>query len=309
MRKLPPLNAARAFEAAARHESFARAAEELFVTPAAVSQQVRTLEDWLGVALFQRLPRGLALTHAGRAYLPRLGDALDRLQEATDTVRRLGNSRILTVGVTPGFGSLWLGPRLWGFASEHPDLDVRVATKMRPEEFDDDTSVDVTVRYGHGDYPGLTSEFLLKDGVTPVVSPRLLEAEGAHPLDSPNDLRHYTLLHTESAITAGYHVTWEDWLEAAGADAVDRRRGLRFNDLHLVLQEAVAGRGVGLGHLALVGEDLRAGRLVTPFDLVLASGGDYYVVYPPGAEEAPPVAAFLAWLRRQPGIAGSTAVA
>ncbi|KAB7628171.1 transcriptional regulator GcvA [Alkalilimnicola sp. S0819] len=296
-RRLPPLNAVRAFEAAGRHESFSRGAEELFVTPAAVSQQVRALEHWLGVQLFERKARGLALTPAGRSYLPRVSEVLDRLADATQSVRRLGHSSILSVGVTPGFASLFLAPRLWRFASEHPELDVRIATQMRPVAFDEDT-VDVAVRYGRGDFPGLSSEFLLRDGVTPICSPRLLEAN-EHPLRSPEDLRYYTLLHNESAVLAGFRVTWKDWLDAAGAHQVDCRRGPRFSDVHLVMQEALAGHGVGLGHMALIGEELRAGRLVAPFDLVLAGGGDYHVVYPPGAEEQPKVAAFLKWLRAQ----------
>lgn len=296
MRHLPPLNAVRAFEAAARHESFARAAAELFVTAAAVSQQVKSLEDWLDVRLFERQPRGLALTPAGRGYLARLTELLDRLAEATETVKRLGHTSILTVGVTPGFAALWLGPRLWHFATQHPELDIRVAATVRPDEASHD-SVDLSIRYGRGQYPGLISELLLKDGLAPLCSPRLLE--GPYPLRVPEDLRHYTLLHNESALLTGFRATWQDWFDAAGVRGIDAHRGLHFSDLHLVIQEAVAGRGVALGHMALVGDELKAGRLVKPFELELAGGGDYYIVHPPGAEQLNKVAAFLSWLRAQ----------
>lgn len=304
MRQLPPLNAVRAFEAAARHESFAKAATELYVTAAAVSQQVKALEAWLEVELFQRLPRGLLLTPVGRAYLPRVSEVLERLAEATEAVRRSGHRGILTVSATPGFTAMWLGPRLWSFATAHPEFDVRVHSSVRQTSFEHDV-VDVAIRYGHGGYSGLVSEFLLEDGLTPVCSPRLLE--GARPLREPADLRFHTLLHNESAVLAGFPSGWQDWLSAAGVEGVDGQRGVRFNDLHLVMQEAIAGRGVGLGHLALVGEELRSGRLVRPFDFVLSGSGDYYLVYPAGAERIGKVAAFISWLKGE--VSGMAAAA
>ncbi|HEX5513279.1 MAG TPA: transcriptional regulator GcvA [Gammaproteobacteria bacterium] len=295
-RALPPLNAVRAFEAAARHESFTKAAAELFVTPAAVSQQVKALENWLELALFERHARHLSLTPAGRAYLPRLTEVLDLLAEATDYVRRAGQVRVLTVSVPPGFAAVWLGPRLWSFATEHPDLDIRIAASMRPAEALQE-AFDVVIRYGRGNYPGFTSELLRRDGLTPVCAPRLME--GPNALIDPRNLRHHTLLHNESTALAGFHVTWQDWLDAAGVDGVDGQRGLHFSDMQLVMQETIAGRGVGLGHMALIGEHLRAGRLVKPFDLVLAGRGDYYLVFPPGSRQQPTVIAFVRWLRAQ----------
>lgn len=297
MRALPPLNAVRAFEAAARHESFAKAAAELCVTPAAVSQQVKVLEQWLDLQLFERHARRLSLTPAGRSYLPRLTEVLDLLAEATDSVRRAGRARALTVSVPPGFAAVWLGPRLWSFATEHPELPIRIAATLRPSEALREEAVDIAIRYGRGDYPGFTSELLRRDGLTPVCSPRLLE--GPHPLTTPTNLRYHTLLHNESTALAGFHVTWQDWLEAAGVEGVDGQRGLYFSDMHLVMQETIAGRGVGLGHMALIGEHLRSGRLVKPFDLVLAGRGDYYLVFPPGSSHQPTVVAFVRWLRAQ----------
>lgn len=296
MRPLPPLNAVRAFEAAARHESFAKASAELHVTPAAVSQQVKALEGWLGMPLFERHARRLSLTPAGRAYLPRLTEVLDLLAEATDSVRRTGRNKVLTVSVPPGFAAVWLGPRLWSFANEHQDLDIRISATMRPAEAMSD-AVDVAIRYGRGTYPGFTTELLRRDGLTPVCSPRLME--GPHALTTPRNLQYHTLLHNESTVLAGFHVTWQDWLDAAGVHGVDGQRGLHFSDMHLVMQETIAGRGVGLGHMALIGEHLRAGRLVKPFDLVLAGRGDYYLVFPPGAQQQPTVVAFVRWLRTQ----------
>jgi len=294
MRQLPPLNAVRAFEAAARHESFAKAAEELFVTPAAVSQQVKTLEDWLELTLFQRHARGLHLTPAGRAYLPWLTDALDRLASATETVRRMGQTHVLTVGVTPGFASLWLGPRLWSFASKHPELDIRVTATSRPVQADEE-QMDLIIRFGRGEYPNMHVELLFEDGLTPVCSPEL--QQGPHPLRTPSDLKYHTLLHNEAVVLAGFRASWQDWLDAAGARDVDGRRGLHFSDFPLVLQEALAGRGVGLGHIALIQQELRAGRLIQPFEHVLHPGGNYYIVHRRGAEQQPKVAAFLDWLR------------
>ncbi|RFA30507.1 hypothetical protein CAI21_05525 [Alkalilimnicola ehrlichii] len=294
MRTLPPLNGIRAFEAAARHQSFSRAGEELHVTPAAVSQQVKGLEEWLGLKLFQRLPRGLVLTAAGRAYMPRLTEVLDRLETATEEVKGADESGILNVSATPGFASMWLAPRVWSFASQHQDLDVRIATSARPPDFSAG-NLDLAIRYGRGRYKGFTSELLLQDGMTPVCSPRLLE--GPQPLKSPEDLKHHTLLHNETAVLAGFHSSWQDWFEAAGVEGMEGHRGIHFSDYHLVMQETIAARGVALGHIALTGEDLQSGRLVRLFDTVLDSGGDYYVVYPPGAETVPKITAFLSWLR------------
>jgi LysR family glycine cleavage system transcriptional activator len=296
MRKIPPLNSVRAFEAAARHESFIKAAEELCVTPPAISQQVKQLEDWLGRKLFRRLNRGLVLTPAGQTYLHSLTDLLDRLESATSFVLGVPESSILTVGVTPGFAALWLGPRLWSFATSHPELDIRVSASVHPLG-GERRNIDVAIPYGEGNYRGYTCELLLKDGLTPVCAPSLLN--GPHPLRTPEDLSRHTLLHNESAVVAGFNATWQDWLDAVGGHRVDPHRGLHFSDLHLVMQEAIAGRGVGLGHLALIGEELRSGRLVRPFEEVLPARGDFHVVYQPDAERASRVEAFLDWLRQQ----------
>lgn len=296
MRVLPPLNGIRAFEAAARHESFTRAAEELYVTPAAISQQVKALEGWLDVELFQRRPRGLSLTVAGKRYQARLTDILDRLAEATEAVKSTGRTTVLTVSTTPGFAAMFLTPRLWNFTNAHPDMDIRVSVSSKPADLVRD-GVDVAIRYGRGADPGLMAELLVKDSVTPVCSPQLLE--GPRPLREPSDLRHHVLLHNDSPVVAGYRVDWDDWLQAAGVQGIPSHRGLHFDEPNLVTQEAIAGRGVALGHLALIGEQLRAGRLVQPFELVLAGRSDYYIVYQLGADEQPKVKAFVDWLHAQ----------
>lgn len=295
MRRIPPLNAVRAFEAAARHESFTKAAEELCVTPPAVGQQVKLLEEWLGKRLFERLNRGLVLTPAGQAYLPVLSSLFDRLESTTNLISGLPESNALSVCVTPGFAALWLGPRLWSFANAHPELDIRVSAYARPLE-GELRNIDIAIPYGEGNYRGYKTELLLKDGLTPVCAPSLLN--GPHPLKEPSDLRHHTLLHNESAVVAGFNASWQDWLDAVGEHEVNPHRGLHFSDLHLVMQEAIAGRGVGLGHLALVGEELRSGRLVRPLDCVLPARGDYYIAYRPSAERAERIEVFLEWLRR-----------
>jgi LysR family glycine cleavage system transcriptional activator len=291
-RRLPPLNALRAFEAAARHLHVTRAAEELNVTQAAVSHQVRALEAWLGVRLFQRAGRGLRLTEPGSTYLVVLRDAFDRIAAATAALARGRGLDRLTVSSTDSFAAIWLVPRLRRFRAAHPDIEVRVMPSDEMVDFDYD-DVDIAVRYGRGVWPGVKSLALFADELFPVCSPALLE--GPHPLRTPDDIRHHVLLHDVLAID------WDVWLKAAGVKGVDSRRGPFFSHTHLVLQAARSGEGLALGDRHLVAPDLAAGTLVKPFELSLETGYAYYAVAPEQTWDSAKVTAFRDWLVAEAG--------
>ncbi len=298
-RRLPPLNGLRAFEAAARHLSFTKAAEELHVTPAAVSQQIKTLEAYVGTPLFRRLTRALRLTEAGQAALPALREGFDKLAEADRILRGHQDDRVLTVSVAPSFGAKWLVPRLEGFRRVYPDYDVRIDATDRRADFDED-NVDIALRYGRGHYPGLTVESLLAETAIPVCSPALLHGE--HPLRAPRDLRHHTLLHVQWQTESDAAPSWRMWLRAAGAeDVLDADRGPRFSLESMAVQSAIDGHGVALASGALVADDLAAGRLVRPFPETddEATAFRYYVVYPEAYLRRPKVAAFRDWVMKE----------
>lgn len=293
MRRLPPLNGLRAFEAAARHESFAAAGGELHVTASAVSQQVRALEAWLEVALFARHARGLELTEAGERYLPELSEAFDRLEQATRVLQSREAGQVLTLNVTPSLGTQWLVPRLWEFNARHPEVDVRIGATERNVDLRRE-DVDLAVRLGPSREPGVVSELLLRETLAPVCAPALLEGEAA--LTEPADLGRQRLLHIFDPHPGPRVTGWREWLAMAGAPQVDARTGPRFSVWYLAIMEAVAGRGVALGPFSLVREELRAGRLVAPFEPWLPAGVDYYLAYRADALGNPALAACRDWL-------------
>lgn len=293
MRRLPSLNGLRAFEAAARHLSFTRAAEELFVTPAAVSQQVKALEEHLGVALFRRLNRRLALAEAGRALLPGVSDGLDRMAAAVSRVRAEAEDGQLTVTVGPGFAAHWLLPRLEGFHERYPDLDVRISASPQLTDFAED-EVDIGIRYGPGDYEGLTAEKLLSEQIAPLCSPRLLQ--GARPLRTPADLRHHQLLHSTHTRLDETPIDWASWLKARGVEGVDHRHGMSFDSPVTAMQAAIQGHGVMLGQVTIACEDIEAGRLIIPFDDRIRTSFAYWLVYPPERLRWQKVRAFRDWI-------------
>jgi LysR family transcriptional regulator, glycine cleavage system transcriptional activator len=295
-RRLPPLNSLRAFEAVARHLSISRAAEELSVTPAAVSHQIKTLEDHLGVALFRRDKRSLMLSDAGQACLPGIREGFERLGSAIAEIDSLGLAGILTVSVAPSFAAKWLLPRLDGFQAKHPDIDVRVSASMQLVDFTRD-DVDLAIRYGSGRYPELVVERLMTEAVFPVCSPKLMK--GKDGLTSLEALRSQTLLHDDSPDGDVSCPTWAMWLKAAGVDEVDASRGPRFNQSSLVLEAAILGRGVALAKAALAAADLAEGRLVRPFEIAAPVDFAYYVVCPKAKLNLPKVALFRDWLRAQ----------
>ncbi|MDX6751917.1 transcriptional regulator GcvA [Geminicoccaceae bacterium 1502E] len=294
--RLPPLNALRAFVVAGRHLSFSRAAEELNVTPAAVSQQVRQLEDHLGCALFRRATRQLLLTDEGQACLPGLAEGFEKLAEALAAIENLDEGGQLTLSVAPSFAGKWLLPRIDAFAIAHPEIDVRISAAMQVVDFDAE-DVDCAIRYGGGDYPGLEVDKLLSESVVPVCSPALLE--GGEPLETPVDLRRFTLLHDDGAERDASCPDWAMWLKAAGVEGVDATRGPRFDQSSLVLEAAVLGRGVALAKERLAEADLRAGKLVRLFDLRQPLAFAYYFVCPPRKRGLRRVQAMRAWLLSQ----------
>jgi len=297
-RRLPPLNSLRAFEAAARHLSFKAAAAELNVTPGAVSQQVKQLEDYCGVALFRRLTRALALTEAGRVAAPRVSAAFDQLADAYALVRRRRERHDLVVSAPPSFGARWLVPRLVRFQERHPDIELRLDASNRLVDFAHD-DVDLAVRFGGGHYPGLRAECLIERRVFAVCSPALLD--GPEPLRTPADLRRHTLLHSQQAEMVEVDPAWGMWLRAAGVTDVDATRGPRFSTFGLAADAAAAGQGVALADDALVAEDLRQGRLVRPFgdDDGTPSDFCYFVVFPEEHAGDPRLDAFRHWLHEE----------
>lgn len=293
--RLPSLNALRAFEAAGRHLSFSKAAEELSVTPAAVGHQIKVLEEYLGAPLFVRLNRAVELTAAGQSLLPAMSDAFARLGDAVETFQSRSASRPLTVSVEPAFGARWLLRRLDRFREGHPGVDVRIDATRRVVDFTRE-QVDLAIRYGSGDYPGLRVDCLFAEQVFPVCSPALLQ--GRHPLRTPRDLRHHTLLRHEWNPRYPTWPDWDMWLKAAALDDIEPRHSAEFTGetRSFVLQAAAEGQGVALASSVLVADDLAAGRLVKPFDVTFPVSFCYYVVSPRALADTPKVRAFREWL-------------
>jgi LysR family glycine cleavage system transcriptional activator len=290
VRNLPPLHAIRAFEAAARRLSFNRAAEELHVTPSAVSHQIRALEEQLGTRLFDRLTRRVALTPEGQALLPPIQSALDQIDAAIRRIASKPDDGSLTVQASPNFATEWLVPRLLGFQAEHPDIEVKLMTTRGHDglrlDFD---QIDLAVWYGNGTWPDVQCERLLREELVPVCSPELLEGEQS--LTAPEDLRDATLIHVLMRIGQ-----WRNWLEAAGVEGVDPERGPKFQNTPLALEAAMAGMGVAIANRAFVTDHLRDGRLVIPFDRDLPSASAYYLIYPKRGLQRPSARAFREWV-------------
>ncbi len=293
-RRLPPLNALRAFEAAARHLSFTEAAQELNVTQAAISHQIKSLEEHLGTALFLRMNRALALTDAGERYYPPLRQALDLMDVATRDLVERDAMGPLKVTVLPSFAARWLLPRLADFRQEHPEIDVLISADDELVDFSR-AEADIGIRYGRGDYPGLETDFLMGDRVFPVCSPKLID--GDPPLRKPEDLVHHTLLH-DDVLGGEDSPDWALWLKRAGLENldIDPRRGPGFNDSAMQVQAAVDGQGVALARSALTLDDLKAGRLVCPFGPEIKSRLAYYLVSPPSVRGWRKVKIFRDWL-------------
>ncbi len=291
-RPLSSLNALRAFESAGRHLSFTKAAAELNVTPAAISHQVKALEELLEVPLFRRLTRALRLTDAGQAALPTLSQGFDKLAHGVEQMRAHCESGVLTISVSPSFGAMWLVPRLEHFRRRHPDIEIRIDGTDRLVDLARDDA-DVALRLGPGGYSGVRVDRLFSQVNTPVCSPALLSGE--HPLGQPDDLRHHTLLHVE---WKDAEASWRMWLLAAGLHDIDPTRGPRFTEENMAVQSALDGHGVALIGDILVADHLAAGRLVRPFDPSLSTPltFSYYLLSAKHSAEQPKIAAFRDWL-------------
>lgn len=292
MRSLPPLNALRAFEAAARHLSFKMAAHELNVTPAAISHQVKALEDWLGTPLFHRLTRALRLTEAGQAAIPTLTAGFAKMGEAVDQMQKQSAHGLLTISVSPSFGSMWLVPKLDRFRTRHPEIEIRIDGTDRLVDLSRGDA-DVAIRYGPGGYKNVRVDHLFSQFNTPVCSPAL--QIGDMPLRQPDDLRHHTLLHVEWKDT---DASWRMWLLAAGVMTVDASRGPVFTQENMAVQAALDGQGVALVGDRLIADHLETGRLVCPFkrDLNTPLTFSYHLLSANGKTSPAKVAAFRDWL-------------
>ena len=307
--RLPPLNALRAFETVARHLSVKKAAAELSVTPAAVSHQIKGLEEYLGVQLFKRQNRALELTEAARVCLPKLREGFDNLAQAVERLRMHKGGGMLTVSVPPSLAARWLMPRLHRFFEAHPEIDVRVSARLRQpseggrrgamaERATVDTWLadsDISLIYGRGDYPGFAVDKLLSLTVTPICSPKIA-TDRDHPLVHPRDLKHHLLLHDDTGDLYDGVSFWEVWLKEAGVEDVDLRRGPHFSHAVLAFEAAVEGLGVLASLPVLAKADLDAARLVTPFALRVPLGSAYYMVSTEAALSRSAVAAFREWL-------------
>ncbi len=292
-RDLPPLNPLRAFEAAGRHLSLTKAARELHVTPAAVSHQVKGLEEYLGMKLFRRVGNSLLLTDAGQACLPGLVEGFDRLSDAVDRLKEHDARGPLDVSVAPAFASKWLIPRLERFYSAHPDIDVRISASLEVVDLDRE-GFDAAIRLGRGSYPGLEVHEIFAESVVPMCTPGLIE--GPHPLRHPSDLRNHVLLHDDSLRFERAAPDWAMWLKAAGAKQVDASRGPHFSHPDHAMQAAMDGAGVVLGWRTLATADLAAGRLAIPFDVALPMQLGFFFVCSHVGSERPKIVAFRDWL-------------
>ena len=287
LRRLPPLNALKAFEAAARHESFTRAAEELCVTQGAVSHQVKALEVELGIKLFNRERQRLLITEGGREYLTVLRDAFDRIAVGTERVVQRQSAGVLTVSTSPDFAAKWLVHRLGRFAEAHPGIDLRVSATMHHVDFARE-DIDLAVRHGDGSWTGLHVARLCSEELFAVCSPKLLS--GRNQVRNPQDLLKFPLLHLDD------YKDWAKWLGAAGVASGDVRRGPVLNRASMLIDAAIDGQGVALARTALAAWDLINGRLVRPFSLALRLSKTYWIVCPQATSMLPKIKACREWL-------------
>lgn len=288
--RLPPLTALRAFDAAARHLSFAKAADELNVTPAALSFQIKSLEEHLGTPLFHRLNRAVELTEAGRQLAPGASEGFATLRAAWRSAQRVINQSSVTITAGPAFTAKWLAPRLFRFAQAHPGIDLRFSATLRVLDFDRD-DVDAAIRFGLGeDKPELFSQRVHDEWLTPMMTPELAER-----FSRPQDLLDAPLLHQEDTRFLNASIGWNAWCRAAGLPE-PKPGGARFSQADHAIDAAVAGGGVVLGRISLTEKDLKEGRLVAPFKTALTTEAHYRFVCPKGTEDRPQIRSILNWI-------------
>ncbi|EIF33019.1 transcriptional regulator [Burkholderia sp. Ch1-1] len=304
---LPPLNALKAFEATARHFSMKKAAEELNVTAAAISHQIQKLEEHLGTKLFRRRYHAIELTEVGQACLPLLQQGFECMRQAIEVAHRYVGTDVLTIDVPPSFSSHWLMPRLQSFMAAHPQVDVRVSTRMRQfsktsggHRGDVQTVLnwasesDIVVAFGNGNYPGMVVGRLMELSIVPLCSPKL--ANGEHPIRQPEDLRHHVLLHDDRGLLYGHESFWNMWLRVANVEGINAGVGPRFTHAALALEAAIAGRGIVATTPALATAALSSGQLIEPFPLRVPLNDTYCVVSSPAASAREVVSLFRDWL-------------
>jgi LysR family transcriptional regulator, glycine cleavage system transcriptional activator len=295
LRHIPGLQSLKAFDAASRHLSFTKAAQELNVTPAAVSHQIKELEEATGVALFQRTSRHMQLTRQGEILKPAVADALEGLTRALQRIRQNENPKQVRVTASPSIAAKWLVPRLDRFLESESGADVRIDVSSEPLDFDRE-DIDVAIRFGDGNYPGLQVDKLFHDILFPVCSPALLKRR--KPLREPRDLLQHTLIHLDYEAQGAVWPNWRMWMLAAGIKDFNDTRGLHFSQTSLAIQAAIDGHGVALGDSTLVGDDLAAGRLVKPFELSLRSPAQfaYHLITRRDTSDRPMTKAFRNWI-------------
>ncbi|MBB5723058.1 LysR family glycine cleavage system transcriptional activator [Loktanella ponticola] len=290
--RLPPLTAFRAFDAAARHMSFARAASELNVTPAALSFQIKSLEEHLGHPLFRRLNRAVELTESGRVLAPGAAEGFEVLTKAWSAAKRLHDNRTLTVTSGPSFTSKWLAPRLFQFVQANPDIDLRFSANLRLMDFTRD-EVDVAIRFSQQADEGLYSEPIFKEWLCPMVAPSLAEK-----IKKPSDLLNLPLLHQEDLTFLTPPADWDAWFRAAGLKP-PTTAGTHFSQSDHAVNAALSGAGVVLGRISMAERHLSLGQLVMPLELSIWSNAYYRIVCAKGAEHRPQVARLMAWVREE----------
>lgn len=299
MSRLPTLNGLQAFEATARHLSFAQAAEELNLTPSAVSYQVRTLEDRLGVELFKRLNRAILLTEEGEMLFPDLRESFARMRSAVDRLSADTPENVLVVSTGPSFAAKWLAPRLFSFMDKHPEIEVRISANLSLVDFNRD-GIDVGIRFGEGHYPELETRWLIGDELAVVCSPQFLEN---HRLDTPQDVLSHPLIIDESLSFNPKSPTWEKWLLMNGVHNAGEVRGVHFNHADHAIDAAVRGTGLALARTSLSRTDMDTGLLVEPFPhLRIGTDMAFYLVMPPAAGNKPKVQAFTRWILSEFGL-------
>ena len=296
LQRLPPLNALRAFEAVARHSSFARAAQELHVTKAAVAQQVRALEQEIGARLVERNGRGLQLTESGSAGAATLADGFALLAKAARAMREGDGRRFLIINSAPSFAATWLVGRIGKFKARHPETDVLIDANPIDEALESGDA-DALIRWGAGEFPRLAVTLLFKENVFPVCAPGLIA--GDDPLRSPENLARHTLLHLDWNPAHASWPTWSDWLKAAGARDVEATHGVFFNNMAMTLRAAAQGQGVALSSFAIAADDLAGGRLVAPFKTSVATPFGYYFLCRPDEAGLPRIKALSEFLTQE----------
>lgn len=292
-RKLPPLNALRAFEAAGRRGSMSSAADELAVTPAAISHQIKILEEYFNVPLFHRSVRSIRLSDNGAALLPFVSDGLDMWAEGCRKLAAMDDTAPLIISSAPVFAAKWLVRRLGDFNADYPDISVHLDGSLSVVDFANDNA-DAAIRFGTGPYEGLHADPLVNEDVVPICAPSLMA--GPHPLSKPENLKHHTLIHVDWFAAGGVQPDWSMWLKTAGVEGVDSSKGPVVTSDSLAVEAALNGGGVVLVSEFLVRQDLEAGRLVKPFELFLPSNHWYWFLCPPENLERPKVRAFRDWL-------------